>query len=283
MKHLLFLCIATLLWSSCSNAPLRIKTIGAFCKEVPECSGLIMWDNNLLSINDSGNKPTLHVVHTKTAEHKDAQTVLGTTNTDWEAIASDSNYIYVGDFGNNEGHREDLTIYKIKKGNRKLGQISKIPFGYRGQNQFEKRDSHNYDCEAMIVDDGMITLFSKNRADDSSSVYLIDPKQSMQFPAKEYTFETKYMITDATLHQPSGKVVCAAYNYIPGGFDPAILVLRKINDKYTTEHILPLDFNHQIEGITWTKKNTFYLGSESEEGLKGSLFELKLNKKILNQ
>jgi hypothetical protein len=37
-------------------------------------------------------------------------------NTDWEALTNDGNNFYIGDFGNNDGSRRDLTIYKVPSG-----------------------------------------------------------------------------------------------------------------------------------------------------------------------
>ena len=42
-------------------------------------------------------------------------TILSATNVDWEAISQNSQSVFVGDFGNNSGSRENLCIYEISK------------------------------------------------------------------------------------------------------------------------------------------------------------------------
>ena len=36
-------------------------------------------------------------------------------NDDWEELAEDDEFIYIGDFGNNNGKRKNLCIYIIRK------------------------------------------------------------------------------------------------------------------------------------------------------------------------
>lgn len=281
MKLFFFFFTLAIFSTSCSNPYYSIKKVAPFSKQIPECSGLIMWDGNLIAINDSGNKPKLHAVNPSNAKQIDDIKVKNTKNVDWEALTSDSDHIYIGDFGNNEGDRENLAVYQVTKSKSDIKLVKTIPFGYRDQDDFVTRNDHNHDCEAMVIKGNYLTLFSKNRSDDSTSVYQVDINQGLQYPSKEYTFFTGYMITDASLHPPSGKIVCTAYNYTEEGFESAILVLGIAGGEYFTQHFFPLDMNHQMEGITWSGGNSFYVGSESEEGLEGSLFELKLKGKVL--
>ena len=79
-----------------------------------ESSGLQMAGNYLWSFNDGGNSPTLYRIDTLTNLILQRVILSGASNVDWEDIAFDGNYFYIGDFGNNlNGARTDLKIYKF--------------------------------------------------------------------------------------------------------------------------------------------------------------------------
>ncbi|WP_240743145.1 hypothetical protein, partial [Ilyomonas limi] len=81
-----------------------------------ETSGLLWWNNQVWTHNDSGGEPALYAVDSSTGKIIRKVTVSNATNIDWEDLAQDDNYIYIGDFGNNaQGNRNDLKIYKVKK------------------------------------------------------------------------------------------------------------------------------------------------------------------------
>ncbi len=62
-------------------------------------------------------------------------------NTDWEDIAQDENYIYLGDIGNNSGNRKDLHILRISKNSilKDTPKIDIISFSYPDQTDFTAR------------------------------------------------------------------------------------------------------------------------------------------------
>ena len=74
------------------------------------------------------NGPILKKVSIKNAE-----------NIDWERMVQSPEHIYIGDFGNNTGNREDLVILKIKKSELlAFEEVSaeKIFFSYPIRNNF---------------------------------------------------------------------------------------------------------------------------------------------------
>src|SRR6056297_4303255 len=75
-----------------------------------ESSGLINIQGRFITHNDSGGESILYEIDTLSGEIARMVTVIGTENTDWEDLASDDTYIYIGDFGNNAGNRTDLRI-----------------------------------------------------------------------------------------------------------------------------------------------------------------------------
>ena len=73
--------------------------------EVIETSGLLFLNGKLITHNDSGDDSNLYEIDTITGNITRTVSVSNATNIDWEDIAQDDTYIYIGDFGNNNGTR----------------------------------------------------------------------------------------------------------------------------------------------------------------------------------
>ena len=95
-----------------------IKTI-VLPKTINETSGLEFYNKNFITHNDSGDGPSLYVFN----ENGDLIKTLDLNknsnfeieNNDWEDIASDDEYLFVADTGNNFGNRDNLNIIRISK------------------------------------------------------------------------------------------------------------------------------------------------------------------------
>src|SRR5258706_2163656 len=100
--------------------PILVDPINA---TLVESSGLQMAGNFLWSFNDGGGAAAIYRIDTLSNTILQTVTLTGATNVDWEDIAFDGSYFYVGDFGNNaNGARVDLKIYKFA--------LSAIPADY---------------------------------------------------------------------------------------------------------------------------------------------------------
>ena len=82
---------------------------------VDETSGLLFLDGKIITHNDSGDTATLYEIDSLTGNLLRAISVKQATNVDWEDLAEDETHIYIGDFGNNEGTRTNLRVYRILK------------------------------------------------------------------------------------------------------------------------------------------------------------------------
>ena len=74
--------------------------------------------------------------------------------------------MFVGDFGNNMGARDDLKIYTfsvqgISDGRDALLTVDTISFEFADQTDFSIRTVHDFDCEAMFATERYLYLFSK--------------------------------------------------------------------------------------------------------------------------
>ncbi|NBN98215.1 MAG: T9SS C-terminal target domain-containing protein, partial [Flavobacteriia bacterium] len=131
--------------------------------QVQENSGLIRVGNFLYTFNDSGSDAKIYELDTTGAVQRSI-VLTGATNVDWEAITSNSTHVFIGDFGNNSGNRQNLCVYRFLKSDLLLDTIvaEKLPFYWSDQVQFNAQaNAHNFDCEAFVAREDSLVLFSK--------------------------------------------------------------------------------------------------------------------------
>ena len=169
MKHRIFLEIWLLLL--CSPIFLFAQhTTVQLPKHITESSAL-EWatDSSLYTINDSGNDPELYEIHLdgrllRTIDLED----FGVRNKDWESLAQDALYLYIGDFGNNWNTRKDLVVYKISKAQlrRGWGKAGEIHFKCSEQQSYPPQpEALQYDFEGFYATTTELVLWSKNRTE----------------------------------------------------------------------------------------------------------------------
>jgi hypothetical protein len=103
---------------SCTYNPSTISPVTStpLSTVLNESSGLILWEDEILTHQDGGNTTDLFRIDVGDLSAFSALNIPGTTNIDWEDITQDNDYVYVGDFGNNaQGNRQDLKVYRIEK------------------------------------------------------------------------------------------------------------------------------------------------------------------------
>jgi len=218
------------------SLPKRIDKIQILPAFLEETSGLCETAEGIWSINDSQNPSELFLLQRHayirwrdsgiSISEKDFIIFeLSYPNTDWEAIETDGEHLYIGDFGNNRGNRKDLKIIKISVDSLKKrldyssqqkqridckslkGEI--IAFSYKDQKDFNIRRLHNFDCEAMIIRDTTIVLLSKNWRSLTCDVYEV-PKRLGSFSLrKSGEFNPRFLVTDAT--EGDGKIYFCGY------------------------------------------------------------------------
>ncbi|HSN49473.1 MAG TPA: hypothetical protein VLR29_11995, partial [Flavobacterium sp.] len=157
-----------------SNASVSPSSSTNLSAAIDETSGLIEWNNFLYTHNDNTDTKIYKLDKLTGAILQDIplNTLL---NIDWEEISQDENFIYLGDFGNNySGNRTNLKIYKIAKaGFETSPQIEIINFSYSNQTDFTAQDSNktDFDCEAFVVTQNEILLFTKQWLSGKTSIY----------------------------------------------------------------------------------------------------------------
>jgi len=185
---------------------------------VKENSGIEYINGSIYTFGDSGNPASIFKIDTVTGNVVQTIHVSNYGNTDWEDITDDATYLYIGDFGNNDGDRTDLKILKIAKAqfaNKKDSLVNVtaevINFSYADQTSFEGNDHTNFDCESILSFKDSLYLFTKDRGDLKTRVYRL-PKTPGSYTINPYTnFNVNGKITGADYNPFTNNVVLIGY------------------------------------------------------------------------
>lgn len=234
--------------------------------QLKRTSGLIFWDGNLWTHNDHVDT-ILYGLDTTTAEIERTYTLTRVKNLDWEEISQDRNYIYIGDFGNNLGDRTDLHILRIKKNSLLEGyhDIDTIWFSYSDQSDFGTKEPFqtDFDCEAMIVSNDSIYLFTKQWITTQTSMYNLPKIPGNHIAMKKDSYNVQGLVTGATFIEDKRLVVLCGYTNLLQPFLTMLYDFRGHDffsgNKRRLDVSLPF---HQIEGITSLNGLKFYISNE---------------------
>ena len=182
-----------------------------------ENSGIIFYNDHLFTINDGGNSNTIFELDTFGILNREI-TVVNASNVDWEAISQNSQSIFVGDFGNNSGSRENLCIYEISKSEILDPSINEVfatrrVFKYEDQIEFTwNSNAHNYDCESFICTEDSIYLFSKNWLDEQTKLYGLPVAWADTAVATvNASYDVDGLITDASIDLAGESLLLLGY------------------------------------------------------------------------
>jgi len=145
--------------------------------QLPECSGMVAYEDYWLTINDSGGGNDIHILDRSTGDYIRKVEILGATNVDWESLTIYQGELYIGDTGNNIGNRMDLGVYKIALADINQDEVTSTFFPYKYEDQIDfdpEPEAHPFDCEAIIVNEQGIHLFTKGWNFGMIGHYLVD-------------------------------------------------------------------------------------------------------------
>lgn len=253
----------TCTYTNVNYIPERIVSLPA---AVSETSGLFYWKELLWTHNDSGGEAAVYALDPATGKVVRKVVVSGAQNVDWEDITIDEEYVYIGDFGNNNGNRRDLKIYKFPIGDleKDTAQAVSINFSYIDQVDFSTKPNKNdYDAEALASIGDNLYIFSKNWESARCRIYALSKKEGDQETRLLHEFFTNGMITGADFQAKDSVLILCGYNI---ALQPFVWILWDFSqgniwsgNKRRLNLNLPF---HQVEGITWKKGGEYFLTNE---------------------
>lgn len=255
----------------------KIAKVFSFPKILDENSGIQVIDGFVWTFNDSGGKNTIYKTDFKGNIIQEV-TIANAKNNDWEDIAHDNEAIYIGDFGNNNGNRQDLTIYKIKKSNitedsSQTVTAEKIIFEYNDRTDFSKIPyQHDFDCESMFIYKNQIHLLAKAWKTGVGGHYVLPTKPGQYKAYLLEKLDTQGFLTAADVkneqvaavqYSREGTLILWHFSFDKNG----LLFNNPIHSSYlgNTSHW------GQIEGLTFFN-NKLYISGEEMKGIAPSFY-----------
>lgn len=261
-----FLCLLLFWATSPLLAQQAVELLGSLPAEVPESSGLIFYNGHLITHNDSGNEPLLYEVDTTSLQVVRKVRVVNAVNTDWEDLAQDDSFIYVGDIGNNAGNRASLTIYKVSKQDFDASEAvvaEVISFVYEDQVDLNPGPNSDWDAEALLAAGGQLLVFTKQWQSLGSKAYSLPTTPGTYQARLLGSFAANGLVTGASYREGDGVAYLCGYTQI---LRPFLIRMDHFDPGQPfagSPQFILLDTGlAQIEGIAESAAGRYFLSSE---------------------
>jgi len=267
----------------------EIALVSEIQNPLKETSGLIYLNNKLITHNDSGGANALYELDSITGNITRTVIIDNAINTDWEDICYDDNYIYIGDFGNNNGSRTDLKVYRISISDYfdsdDTASADVINFSYADQTDFSPSDKiTNFDAEALISYNGSLYIFTKNWGNYETNIYALPKIPGTYQIEKIGNIDSQGLVTGATYNSRTNTILLTGYHLKSFPYSIIIEISDFISDDFSNGAInryqitIPNGYSRQIESITVLDCGQYYITSEeySKLGWNSGLYRLKI-------
>lgn len=241
--------------------------------ELAENSGLSFLNNSIYSINDGGNSTIINELSINGSSVRNIQ-IDSAQNVDWEAITTSETELFIGDFGNNSGTRNNLKIYRINKSDVLQSDTvssSFVQFYYPDQTNFSPQpNNNNFDCEAFIFFQDSLHLFTKGWANLYTKHYIVPLNSAEPVAAilKDSLF-VDGLITDASIDAQTGNLLLLGYKNNGSNFYTSFvyLIFDYPNNQFFEGNKRRIELGNmltlsQTEGITWKNQFSGFISSE---------------------
>ncbi len=222
-----------------------------------DISGMTLSKDVVYAINDAGDAPVIYALNPENFAIQKKITVKNAMNYDWEELTQDEYYLYIGDFGNNSGNRQNLCIYKIPKNQLHQKQVEAEIIRFKYENQTEETyryERHNFDAEAMVVYQGKIFIFTKNWENQATDVYTMSVEQGFHWAEKIAKYSIEGYITAAYLAHSKNQVSLLGHSQNGESFIVQISSFYQegyCNAIFTKEKIQPSDIQpEKLQAMT---------------------------------
>jgi len=149
-----------------------------------------------------------------TATLIDSTTFINAGNKDWEELTQSPNQVFIGDFGNNDGNRTDLKIFKFDRND--LGsqniKVDTLAISYARQIDFSSQRFHAWDCEAMYWENDSLVLLSKGIANSRVYIYKFPDNKGSYALNPIDSFQSTQLITGAS-NYAGQEISLVGYNF----------------------------------------------------------------------
>ena len=250
-------------------------------KIINETSGLEILNDVFVTHNDSGGEPSLYffnlsgeIINSIKIEKENFWEIY---NNDWEDITADEDYIYIADTGNNFGTRDNLNIIKVKISD--FSVDDKIDIFYSNQDSFFPSSKHEYDAEALLIIEGKIALFSKDRDSLNTDLYLIDESvKEKQELSSVANFNVNSLITGGDYDSDTGILALVSYSFRGEQYLILFEDFNIDNPRYNSfkKYRIPIE-RAQIESVKIINGNMFWVTSEDEGIGNPYMYKLELD------
>ena len=241
---------------------------------VYETSGLEKVDDNLITINDSGNQPVIYYLN-ESGEVIIERNFSGLQNNDWEDLTVDEEFIYIADIGNNFDTRDNLRIIKAPLDSAD-NSFEIINFYYLEQEDFSFKQLSKYDAEALVSIDENLLIFTKNRAKKITEIYKL-PKKAGNYKAELIgKIDIESIVTAADFDEKMKLLVLTSTKDFNEYYIHKIknFKISKLKNLKTDTYKIPIG-KTQVEAIKIIDKDNFWITSEAE--FMGSPFLYKIS------
>ena len=230
---------------------------------VYETSGLEKVENNLITLNDSGNQPLLYYLN-ESGELIIERNFGQIQNNDWEDLTVDDENIYIADIGNNFDTRKNLRIIKAPLDSAD-NSFEIINFYYPEQEDFSFKQNSKFDAEGIISFKNKLLIFTKNRAKKITEIYEL-PKNPGNYKAEligEINIES--IVTGADYNKKLKLLVLTSTKDFNEYYIHKIknFNISKLKNLKIDTYKIPIG-KTQVESIKIIDKNNFWITSEAE-------------------
>lgn len=252
-----------------------------------ETSGLIWFNDKMWSLNDGGGENEIYAIDSN-GDIELTIEIENKTNADWEALAQDNNFIYIGDVGNNKGNRTNLKVFKVAKEDLDLTEdissvaAEEIKFSYADQDDFSEREyTHEFDCASMLSFQDELYLFSKDWKNFKTTIYKL-PKQSGDYKLEPSdSFDVNGLITGADLSSDGKYLALLGYTisvFNPENLKPFIYLFKFDSSNTFGAKTVFLNMNSiagsQPEGVVFVDNNKLAFSTEKTNTFSQKVFEI---------
>lgn len=239
-----------------------------------ENSGMVAVDGKLWTHEDSGGDHAIYQIDPETGKIQKSVTLQDAPNIAWEDIASDGTHIYVGDFGNNDGSRTDLAIYKVNKNDIGSDSSSSVPseaiyFSFEDQTDFTPQNFNTpYDCGAFFHANDSLHLFTHDWVNKATAHYVIPDQPGTHIAKLKETLNVGVQVAGADINPSGTEAILVGFNLSLTDLNVYMWVLSDFKDGHffsgNKRKIKLGSFTQrgQIESVAYTEDHKGYMSSE---------------------